>query len=185
MVEIVHEHWLRNVQSVIPKDELLNSNGCIYVLRNTVTRKIYVGKTNYPLRRYRQHLIHLHTGKHPVADMQADYDEYGDHFQFVVVDTIRSYQDRFKEKAWMRKLKTYERNRGYNYQEPALKKVDGRTRYYFDYEGEQRSVRELSDMSGLSVSVLSQRLLVRGWTIEKAMNTKYDARKDNGKRRSG
>ena len=49
--------------------------------------------------------------------MQNDYDTYGECFSVTILDKISRYEDRVKEYEWIFKLKTYDRNFGYNYKD--------------------------------------------------------------------
>lgn len=87
----------------------------VYAITNTVTGKIYIGSTSNVERRYRDHINALRRGNHWVEDMQSDYDEYGDHFKFEVIDHFSRSTERGKEYEWMDKLHTGVRQFGYNY----------------------------------------------------------------------
>ena len=69
----------------------------VYIIKNEVTGKIYVGRSSNLKVRVQQHMNLLRRGMHPVEDMQADFDEYGDHFRVIVIDKIETYGDRSKE----------------------------------------------------------------------------------------
>ena len=89
----------------------------VYMIRNTITQKCYIGSSSNVLHRFRSHMNNLKQGNHPVEDMQSDYDEYGDHFQLSILDDVSNYQDRFKEYMWMDKMQTSDRRKGYNYKD--------------------------------------------------------------------
>jgi len=154
----------------------------VYMLRNTITNKCYVGSTSNLECRLKFHLSSLKNGTHSVEDMQADFDEYGDHFQVFILDTILQFNDRIKEYEWMRKLSTNNRQFGYNYKDPTVREARKNAHYFFEYNGELRSIVELSKISGIKASVLRARLLYLKWDIEKAMSEKADARKYNKKK---
>lgn len=59
----------------------------------------------------------LHLGKHPIEDMQKDFDEYGEDYSFLVLDDILEYADKNKEYEWMRKFNSFTRGIGYNYKD--------------------------------------------------------------------
>jgi len=92
----------------------------IYILCNTVTGKKYVGSSKHPKKRFLEHIYALHGGNHKIGDMQADYDEYGEHFKLIVIDHIEDISENYKEYEWMRELETYKRNYGYNYKDSHL-----------------------------------------------------------------
>lgn len=94
---------------IIPRD--------IYMLQNTVTGKIYVGSSKDARLRAYQHMVLLRNEEHIVEDMQADYDEYGEHFKLTILEKINDFMDRGKEYEWMRKLESFDRRYGYNYKD--------------------------------------------------------------------
>ena len=90
----------------------------IYELRHNPTGKAYVGISHTPKRRWKSHLSALRRGAHPVEDMQADYNAYGENFTFRILEEVKSPGKRSREFAWQLKLRTLERQRGYNYKDP-------------------------------------------------------------------
>jgi len=55
-----------------------------------------------------------------VEDMQADFDKYGERFTLSILDEVRVWGDRVKEKEWQRRLNTQDRRCGYNYKDPNI-----------------------------------------------------------------
>lgn len=92
----------------------------VYELKHEITGKSYVGISHNPRQRLSNHLYGLRHGTHPVEDMQTDYDEYGEHFTFRILEYVpdRSHN---RELAWQIELHTLERHRGYNYKDPVTK----------------------------------------------------------------
>lgn len=89
----------------------------VYVIRNLITGKVYVGSSYNIKGRLRRHLVALRGGKHSVEDMQKDYNEYGELFLISVVDKINTYNEKYKEYEWMKRLNSYKREVGYNYKD--------------------------------------------------------------------
>lgn len=89
----------------------------VYAIKHNVTKRIYIGSSRYPKRRFSQHLSMLRNGKHIVEDMQKDFDEYGEDFEFFILCTISDYQDRNKEYEFMAFFETHIRGKGYNYKD--------------------------------------------------------------------
>ena len=89
----------------------------IYAIQHNVTKRIYVGSTKYPKRRFANHLSMLRNGKHPVEDMQKDFDEYGDNFTFLILGTISEFENRDREYEFMMFLESHVRGKGYNYKD--------------------------------------------------------------------
>jgi len=58
----------------------------IYVIRNKVNGKRYIGSTNNIKRRWKEHACLLRKGKHDNSHLQRAWDKYGeDNFEFVVI----------------------------------------------------------------------------------------------------
>ena len=98
-------------------------NYTIYAIQNTVNKKIYVGKTENPASRIEHHLSLLKNGKHPVEDMQEDYNKFGDVFDIFILESNVEYHDRHLEYMYMRKYRTTERKYGYNYKDTIAKRI--------------------------------------------------------------
>lgn len=90
----------------------------VYAIKHRTTGKIYVGRSSRPKARIKRHLCNLRGGRHPVEDMQADYDKYGEHYSFYLLDFIRTWGERNKEFQWQLKLNSLYRDYGYNYKDP-------------------------------------------------------------------
>lgn len=90
----------------------------VYALTNDVTGRTYVGITSNPSRRKSAHLSALKRKAHTVEDLQADYDKYGAVFSFRILEYVPVRATRNAEFAWSMKLRTYEREYGYNYKDP-------------------------------------------------------------------
>lgn len=94
----------------------------VYVLLVGATGKVYIGLSANPKARFARHKSLLLAGKHPVEDMQADYDALEDKYlNYVVVEEVRTPSERFKEHKWQTVLRSYERGRGYNYKDPTVR----------------------------------------------------------------
>ena len=90
----------------------------VYAIRHDITGKTYVGISCNPKRRLYQHLYRLRKGAHEVGDMQADYNKYGEHLTFSILEEVQTYQERNKEFKWQIRLNTLDRRYGYNYKDP-------------------------------------------------------------------
>lgn len=91
----------------------------IYLLKNGETGRIYVGRTSYPEKRLQMHMSALKGNRHDNELMQADFNEYGESsFDFEIVEERESLSRSGLEGAWMLKLKTYDKEYGYNYKDP-------------------------------------------------------------------
>ena len=95
----------------------------IYALQNTVNKKIYIGKSENVITRLQSHISTLKCGKHPIPDMQKDFDKYGDVFEIHILEENVPWEDRLKEYKYMKKYKTYIREYGYNYKDHIARKI--------------------------------------------------------------
>lgn len=96
----------------------------IYAIQHNATKRIYVGCSTNPSRRSQEHLSHLRHKKHPNAEMQKDFDLYGEDYSCYIIEKDVPYQGnskdfRFsscydKERMWMCVLKSNEPETGYN-----------------------------------------------------------------------
>lgn len=87
----------------------------VYAIRHNVTNRVYIGSSCHIDKRFTEHISALRGHRHPVEDMQADFDRYGDDFSLTVLDHIGTEADKNKEYEWMKKNQSYIRGIGYNY----------------------------------------------------------------------
>lgn len=90
----------------------------VYAIRHNVTNRVYIGSSCRVDRRFHQHISDLRCHRHPVEDMQADFDQYGDDFTLTILDHISKRADNDREYDWMKKNQSYVRGVGYNYKDP-------------------------------------------------------------------
>ena len=93
----------------------------IYAIKHNITKRIYIGSSKSAEKRFKAHLGNLRCKKHPVEDMQSDYDKYGEDFTFAVIGEIRNYADRHWEYDLMKLFGTNVRGQGYNYKDKSVK----------------------------------------------------------------
>lgn len=98
----------------------------VYIIKNTVTKRCYVGSSCDYQRRIRNHFSCLKNGKHNEL-MQEDYDKYGpDSFTVTVFGNGYGRQEgRQKEAFLMQLLRTQEKEFGYNYKDNVGKSEGG------------------------------------------------------------
>ena len=96
----------------------------VYAIRHNVTDRVYIGSSCRVDRRFQQHISALRCHRHPVEDMQADFDQHGDNFTLTVLDHIATSEDLYKEYDWMHKNRSYIRGVGYNYKDQKWHGVD-------------------------------------------------------------
>lgn len=93
----------------------------IYLLKNKVTGRGYVGRTCHLDLRPRQHMNNLKIGKHYNELMQEDFNRYGaDSFEFSVLGEYKQTEMEGVERGWIIKLETYKKCKGYNYKDQAV-----------------------------------------------------------------
>lgn len=70
------------------------SDFCVYRIRNTISKRVYFGSTNNPLRRWTQHLRDFEFGTHINEKLRKDCDEYGfDSFEFKIIKRCASSEE--------------------------------------------------------------------------------------------
>lgn len=89
----------------------------VYLIRHNKTNRIYIGSSSNPERRFKTHLYNLRSGCHIVEDMQSDYNNYGEDYSFLILDEIKTWEEREKEYEWMKKYDSTNRAIGYNYKD--------------------------------------------------------------------
>ena len=92
----------------------------IYMIRHNMTGRMYIGRSKRPDERTKHHFVLLRAGKHPVEDMQKDFDEYGDDFSITILCDSTRY-DNNSEIEMMEKYRSCVRGIGYNYNDPHIK----------------------------------------------------------------
>ena len=100
----------------------------VYVITHDQTKKKYVGSTHNLKKRIANHLNLLRAGKHPVEDMQKDFNDFGEDFTVEILDEINSIAESTREYEWMDRLNSNIRGVGYNYKDkmaPQNKKTPG------------------------------------------------------------
>lgn len=128
----------------------------VYVITNAANNKKYVGSSRHPELRFRNHISALRSGNHPCPEMQMDYNEFGEVFDYEVVGKNNGDEDDHSEYTVMRALKTYDERFGYNSHDGAMKPVISNKDYLKDilYEEEKPSsltIDEREDLEKLTV----------------------------------
>ena len=88
--------------------EAFNKSG-IYIIRNNVNQKIYVGSTSEFKRRYYSHNGKLKSGKHNNAKLRSSVNKYGiDNFTFSILEEVSDLSILVeREQYWMDELKPF------------------------------------------------------------------------------
>ena len=87
----------------------------VYAIRHNATDRVYIGSSCNVDKRFAEHISALRSHRHPVEDMQEDFDRYGEDYTFTILDRIATEAERNKEYDWMNKHQSYMRGIGYNY----------------------------------------------------------------------
>lgn len=89
----------------------------VYAIRHNATNRVYIGSSCHVDKRLKSHIFALRARKHPIEDMQADFDKYGEDYTFTILEDVLVYEDRVKEYEWMLKYQSQIRGIGYNYKD--------------------------------------------------------------------
>ena len=141
----------------------------IYAIRHNVTQRIYIGSSFNYKQRVKNHLYALRGHRHPVEDMQKDFEAFGDDYTITVLEENIDYANRHKEYEWMEKYQSYVREKGYNYKDY----LNAPRRYplkFVTYLDKVVSLGELSRMCDVSRETLYNRIFVLNWTVDKAIS---------------
>ena len=91
----------------------------VYLLKNKMTKRIYVGRSRMPQTRFEKHMSDLRANRHINDLMQTDFNEYGqESFEIEIVEQNKNLTRTGIEGGWMIKLKTYDKRYGYNHKDP-------------------------------------------------------------------
>ena len=91
----------------------------VYAIRNIIDGKMYIGSSVNIDRRKREHFNALKRGQHHSIHLQRAWDRYGKNsFKFEILDSnVTKSNLRAKEKEWILKYHTLNRDHGYNISE--------------------------------------------------------------------
>jgi group I intron endonuclease len=91
----------------------------IYIIRNTVNNKVYVGSATDIRKRWRDHKWHLNHNKHHNSHLQASWNKYGiNAFEFSVIFECKINDLLINERKLILKFKSSDNNYGYNVNDP-------------------------------------------------------------------
>jgi len=88
----------------------------IYLIKNIINNKVYIGSAINIDRRWKQHKSLLKEGKHHSEHLQSAWDKYGEQsFTFDLLEEVTNPQDLLEhEQVYLDYYKSYEGDRGYN-----------------------------------------------------------------------
>jgi hypothetical protein len=88
---------------------------CIYIIKNTITSKVYIGKAKCFNTRQKEHLRKLKYKKHINKHLQNSYNKYGkDVFNFNILEECKDSLLNDKEKYWISFYDSTNDLKGYN-----------------------------------------------------------------------
>lgn len=91
----------------------------IYVLKNKVTGRKYVGRSYCPELRVQKHMSDLRGRRHSNELMQYDFERFGiESFEYEVLEQSEHLTRSCIEGNWILKLQTFNPRNGYNYKDP-------------------------------------------------------------------
>ena len=97
----------------------------VYLLRNMITAKIYVGYAHCPSRRVKKHISALKSGRHTNENMQEDSNTFGyETFTYSVMGPYDGHEASRMEVFMMKILRTQDSRFGYNYKDRAGSSVN-------------------------------------------------------------
>lgn len=146
----------------------------VYAIRNNTTNRMYIGSSSNVFRRIHQHFTALQSHRHPILDMQKDFDEHGDSYTVTILDTIENWSERDKEYEWQAKYQSNVYGTGYNYQDTKWRTdelAEKRTKLQVTFKGKTMGLAGWATEIGIHYTVLYDRIFVRNWDVEKAMTT--------------
>lgn len=155
----------------------------VYAIRHNVTNRVYIGSSCHIDKRFAEHISALRGHRHPVEDMQADFDRYGDDFSLTVLDYIGTEADKNKEYEWMKKNQSYIRGIGYNYndrkwlgidteEEEPIVGYEEKPTYELKNENEKELIRLISNHEDPEKAALIASYIILGFVKAEEMKLK-------------
>ena len=131
------------------------SKKTVYALKHNQTGRIYVGRTVDLMKRIDNHFHQLRHGKHHVELMQSDFNNLGGDYIVYALDSINEFGEEKKEFEWMEKLKTYDKQFGYNYQDPHFAKTRKKKMKFHRIKEIATAIQDVAFATGYSYEFLS------------------------------
>ena len=149
----------------------------VYAIRHNVTNRVYIGSSCHIDKRFMEHISALRSHRHPVEDMQADFDQYGEDFSFTIIDHIATESDRNKEYDWMKINQSYVRGLGYNYndrkwlgldkseEEPIVSYIEDKPSYELRNENEKELISIIHESENPEEAVKGIYYMLMGFLV--------------------
>lgn len=110
------------IEQTQPKPSFKPYRRIIYSIKNNVTGREYIGRTQNFDNRIAHHMADLKRGVHPVSDMQRDFDDYGDDFTISILEEVTGFENRKREYELIEEHGSYIRGKGYNYRDTTFRR---------------------------------------------------------------
>lgn len=87
----------------------------VYIIKNLVNNKVYIGQSKSCTIRWRSHKSELKGGYHGNSYLQASYNKYGlDSFEYSILESCSSDIIDERERYWIKRYNSTNRDFGYN-----------------------------------------------------------------------
>jgi len=94
---------------------IIENKPCVYMIKNTVNGKVYIGSSVDANNRYKSHTSHLKKGVHHSVRLQRSFDKYGEEaFVFIVLKYTDKNEHRKEEARVLKMLDATNPEKGYN-----------------------------------------------------------------------
>lgn len=94
---------------------IIENRPCVYMIKNTVNGKVYIGSSVNGNRRYSRHLYELKKGTHHTIRLQKAFNKYGvEAFVFMILKYTEKNNLRKEESRILKMLDTSNPEKGYN-----------------------------------------------------------------------
>lgn len=155
----------------------------VYIIKNTVNGKLYVGSTKDFRKRLHAHRYALLRNKHHSKKLQNAWNKYGDKsfvFEKVLVcgvDDLLFYEQRIIDgfdtcKNGYNQLPKAGSREGAPHDAETIKKMKTFQRSFrkkYDWKGQNLCLSEIAELEGISVKVLTRRVLEDGVDLKEAI----------------
>ena len=153
----------------------------IYGIINKVNRKIYVGKAEDIIQRFKRHIRELNQNIHKNKHLQAAYNKYGNkNFEFVILDVLDKNDDLNEREIYrITQYQAYDTRYGYN----RTKGGDGGNSYYelmSDEEKKMHNEKQSKRMSGENNPLYGKHMYTNGEHIIYISNDQIEEFEKNG-----
>ena len=164
-------------------------NSGVYIIKNITNGKVYVGSTRNFTRRFKSHKTGLSTGRHHSTKLQRAWDKHGESsftfekvlicevkkllvYEQIVLDFYKAATDGYNHlpKAGSRE--------GAPHSQTTLAKMTEFQRSWrkkYDFNGRKLCIVELSEITGISQSILWRRIVCDKRSVEDAVKVPYES----------